>query len=66
MSVLIYNELMQFRLRTLLIATAFIPPLIAITAYTGTHFLLPAALLFACVALVKRFLLADDATFLRD
>jgi hypothetical protein len=57
---------MQFRLRTLLIATAFVPPLIAIVAYTGAYFILPAAMYFACVALVKRFLLADDATFLRD
>jgi hypothetical protein len=57
---------MQFRLRTLLIATVFIPPLIAIAAYTGSYFILPATMFFACVALVKRFLLADDATFLRD
>lgn len=57
---------MQFRLHTLLIATVFIPPFIAIVAYTSTYFILPAAMLFACVALVKRFILADDATFLRD
>lgn len=56
---------MQYRLRTLIVATAVVPPIVAVIAYTGTHFVLPAALYLACVAIVKRFILADDATFLR-
>jgi hypothetical protein len=56
---------MRYRLRTLLILVSTVPPIVGIVAFGAGEIILAAIPYLACIALVKRYVLSDQATFLR-
>jgi hypothetical protein len=57
---------MRYRLSTLLIAMAVVPTLIAIFTIGGAAVSVAITINLICIVLVKRYLLADDATWFRN
>jgi hypothetical protein len=61
-----HNARPRYKLRILLIAVSVVPPVVAVIAFSGVEIVFPIAVYLTCIALIKHYVLADNATFLRE